>query len=328
VALRRSRKAQGPAAGAAPAPSVSFDAWSGDPELPVLRASLEAGDREPLAEAYAAADPHRREVLVHQLTLEQPRVACLDTWPDDEPELALAHLLRGSQRIGLAWAARGHGRSQTVGESAWDVFFDGLRAAEQDLQRAVQLDDDGVGWSTLLVSGRGLQLTLDELRARYARATTTAPGLAFAADQLLQSLCTKWFGSADDSFAFAREIAASAPDGDPRHRLIAMAHVEHGIAIDDQVGRDAYRLDPDAQREVLAAAERCVFADGFGDGVQERRTLNWCAMALGYFRSFDEARPLLERIGASPTVEPWAYFADGAAGVVASYREQAGLAAL
>src|SRR5919106_6362169 len=104
--------------------SVAFDPWCGDPGAPDLREGLEAGDTGPFATAYEEADAHRREFLAQTLILDLPQVAVLDSWPEVEPGSALAFLSRGIQGINAAWEVRGSGYAETVGEQAWDVFFE------------------------------------------------------------------------------------------------------------------------------------------------------------------------------------------------------------
>lgn len=307
---------------------MSFDPWAGDAEARTLRAALEAGDLESVVAAYGAADASRREFFVQVLT-EGSTVAALESWPSRRPGSAEAYLLRGAQRTTWAWQARGRGDTESVEANAWDDFFNRLRSAEADLLRAVELADDGVAWSRLLITGRGLEVPLDELRARYARATDASADLTFAADQLLQSLCEKWLGSHEEMFAFARATVASVSDGDPRLRLIPLAHLERVFAFgDDFLGGSRYRAEPGVHSELIAAAERSVFRFDHRVSPQHRITLNAFAMAFCHFGRFDAARPLLDWIGSSPTLEPWASFGDRAGSMVQECRGRAGLPAL
>ena len=288
---------------------LEFDHWCGDPEAQALRNSLEAGHVGPFESAYLRSDVHRREFLLQNLVLDLPGVAAIEQWPQTDPASPLAYLARGAQRISSAWEARGRGRSTTVGEDAWEIFFSRLRDAESDLRRSLELGDDGVAWSQLLISGRGLQLTTDELRARYARATERSPGLTNAAEQLLQSLCAKWHGSNEEMFEFARDTCATAPPNDPRHRLIAIAHFERWLEFrDDAVGQVRYKSSREAQEELVGAAQRSVLTPQFGTTPQHVLTVNWFAWALCHFGRPEMAPTLFQRIGGRPTPMPWDYF--------------------
>lgn len=305
--------------------TCTFDPFYGDAEVVALRRSLEAGDIGPLTAAYAQADPHRREVLAHSLTLNLPPVPVIDQWPQAAPDSALAFLMRGTQGIAVAWELRGRGYIETVDPEGWQKFYDRLKVAEADLRMSIELDDgDGVAWSSMLVTGRGLQKPVDELRERYRRAITAAPGLAFAADQLHQSLCAKWFGSHEEMFAFARSVCADAGPGDLRHRLIPASHFERALEFrEDHASQEAYRRSREAQDEIIAAAEASVFWPDFGTTAQHVLTVNWFALGLAYFGQAARARSLFESIGQSPTLWPWEMFNDPAR-VFTGYRLAAG----
>ena len=90
-------------------------------------------------------------------------------------------------------------------------------------------------------------------------------------------------------------------------------------SLDVQAGADRT-----AHEEILAAAERSVFLPDRGTGPQDLLTLNWFAIAFGYFRMHDQARPLLEAIGSSPTQSPWDYWPEPLR-VYGEYRRDAGL---
>ena len=307
---------------------VAPDPWCGDGEAAALRAALERGDVAPLERALHQADADRREFLVQTLTTDLPPLQTVESWPEAAPSSALAFLCRGSQRVSAAWDARGSGRARTVGEGQWDTFFDGLRQAELDLHRALDLGAGSAAWSILLISGRGLQLPTDEQWARYGRATESGGTMAYAADQFLQHLCAKWQGSHEEMFAFARETSAQAPDGDPRHRLVPTAHFERAIDFDRERDRMRYRSDPAVQDEILAAANRSVFSHVETNTPQQIVSLNWFAFAAGYFGRPDISRPLLERVGGAPTPGPWNYYPDRAMALLQQYRKEAGLSAV
>ncbi len=303
---------------------VTLDHWCGDAEAQALRRALEAGDTRTVVDAYARADGHRREFLAQTITLGLPGLTTVHGWPTAEPGNALAFLLRGLQRVSVAWEVRGNGYAHTVSEDAALTFHEILQLAEEDLARSITLADDGVAWSALLVSGRGLSVGLDELRGRYGRAESVNPGQPNAADQLLQSLCRKWFGSDEEMLGFARAVSAASPAGDPRHRLIAVAHFERLLdAQDDPALLHRHRSNTRVHAEVLAAADRSVFAPGFGSSPQHVVTTNCFALVLSYLGLFDRARPLLERVGDAPTPWPWEYFDD--MDVLREYRQAAGL---
>ena len=308
-----------------PQPTIRFDPWCGDPTAAAVSAALDQGDVATFAAEYERADPLRREHLLFVAIIRESRPA-VTRWPEIEPDRPIAWLALGAQRVFEAWDARGSGQSDTVADNAWDVFFEHLRAAEADLRRSIELHDDGVAWGISLASGRGLQITTDELEARYERVLDANPHLSYACDQLLQGLCKKWGGSHEKMFECARGISGAIPDGDDRHRLIAIAHFEVLVELgDDEASVHAYRNDVAVQNEIANAAMRSAFRPGYGMTPQERTTINWFAQVLGRFNRMDLARPLLEQIGASPCPDAWAYFADDAERTLGEWRTQAGL---
>jgi hypothetical protein len=313
--LRRRHSQQGP--------SIFFDDLAGNEHARSLRLALKAGDTASVAAAYAAADCYGRDLLAWALS-DTASMPIVDAWVAREPSSVAALVIRGAQRTMWAWEARGGGRANTVDPGAWDVFHGRLRSAEVDLRRAADLVDDGVAWERMLLSGRGLELTLDELVARYARATKACPRLPFAVDQMLQCTCEKWAGSHEDMFDFARYVAANAPDGHPCLRVIPLAHLERALSIEDPDERRRYRADPAVHAELIDAANRSVFRPGFGDDPQSRTTLSAFALVLGYVRRFDVAGPLLQRVGPWPTDYPWNSFSDPAA-LLQELRERSGL---
>jgi hypothetical protein len=318
------RKPHAPAA-----PGIELDPWAGDPECPRLRAALEAGDVAPLRSAWGTADPVRREFLVHALTVDLPVLEVVERWPGASPSEPLAWLLRGSQRTTWAWEARGRAYATAVDPNAWHVFFDRLRDAEDDLQRSVALDDrDGVAWSQLLTTARGLQATPAEQRTRYDQAVARCPELPIAADLRLQAACAKWSGSHDEMFAFARQVVRSLGADDPRHRLLATAHFERAVDFREDVeARRVYLEDAAVRAELRDAAERSVLRWGAPATPQHRITVNWFAATAGYFGLHDLAAPLLVAVGPRPTRSPWSYFTGGAR-TWATHRQRAGLGPL
>jgi hypothetical protein len=319
------RKRSGPAPAQAPAaPAVAFDRWAGDPELPAVAAALARGETGPFETLMASSDHHRREHALDVLVEGLDRLPVLDQWVADNPDSPLPLLLRGAQGIGWAWAARTGKRAHLVEKDAWAVFHGRLRDAEADLTRAARLDRaDPLPWGRLVISGRGLEITQDERRVRYDEGERRFPGLAFAADQYLQDVCQKWSGSHEAMFAFARTTATGAQPGDPRHRLVGIAHFERAIECEDVEAKNQYRRNPAVQEELIAAAEASALRPGYGATPQERITMNAFAYLLGYFNRADAARPLFEAIGDRPTRHPWSWMAADPPRAFTSLRTQA-----
>lgn len=309
-----------------PAPTSIFDPWCGDQESPQLQAELLAGRWEPLRDALAAATPARRDFIIRKVTDQARPTPALDEWVRAEPKTSTPRLVRAVQRTNSAWAARGRRYASDVDARAWQGFQELLLDAEVDLHEAIRADaTDALPWVQLMITGRTLSMTIEEACDRYETAERLAPGLPGAADQLLQCLSAKWLGDHSTMFAFAHHISDISPHGDVRHRLVAAAHLERGIAFGtDRSARDAFRRDPEVHGRITTAAQRSVFHADFGDGPEERITLSWFATAFGYFHLPEWSRPLFERIAAGPAPSGFEYFGDPA-GAYKRYREAAGI---
>lgn len=88
----------------------------------------------------------------------------LDSWCDNAPQSAIAHLLKGRHAMSWAWEARGAGHAETVDDRSHQLFGERLARAEESLRRAAELDPaDPCPWASLIsVRLRGLDGDIDE----------------------------------------------------------------------------------------------------------------------------------------------------------------------
>lgn len=328
--FRRPRPPEPPADASPAAPveraEVVFDPWCGVTQGPELQAKMLEGDWESLRDALLEAPMDLRDFLIRKITDQARPTPALDAWAEAEPRSSLPFVVRGAQRINSAWAARGRRYTSEVDAAAWQGFQQGLLDAEVDLNRAVRTDDtDPLPWIQLLISGRALAMSIGEASRRYQHIEELHPGLCGAADQIVQCVSAKWLGDHDLMIGVAREIVGNAEPGDPRHRLVATAHLERALAFgNDTHGRDVYRHDPAVHDELLATVERSFGHPSWGDGPEHRTTLSWFAATLGYFHLAGAARPILERIAPGPSPAGFEYFGNPA-GVYLRCRQAAGL---
>jgi hypothetical protein len=104
----------------------------------------------------------------HDRFRSDPPVAAAEQWVAQVPDDGWGHLVLGALLVQWAWEARGGGYAERVGESAWDVFFERLRRAEESLWHAARsLPGEIDPWCHLIWSGIGLQVPLEELTTRY-----------------------------------------------------------------------------------------------------------------------------------------------------------------
>lgn len=279
------------------------DPCVGDARARTLLDALLAGDLETVrAEILGAETPTRLEFLCAVAARADGRPAVLDRWVEAEPRSARALLLRGAHGVGWAWQARGGARAEDVAPEAFDVFFDRLRDAEADLVAATRADpSDGVAWSQLVISGRGLQIPKVELHARHRAAVERAPRLLRADLELVQGISAKWSGSDEEALAFARRATRSAPPGVPNHALVPAAHIETWILDDDHLRRG------EVQDEIAAAAGRSIWHERWIDAPEHAVAPNLFCMAFHLGGAAVAAERTARQIGGRVTAAPWRY---------------------
>lgn len=198
---------------------------------------------------------------------EEPPVATAERWVAEAPDDGVGHLVLGSLLVDWAWEARGGGYVDTVAENAWDVFFGRLQRAEPTLIHASRLIPASVEpWVALIRCGIGLQVPLEELTGRFDEGQRREPFHPGLVGSTLQMLCAKWHGSHDQMFAFARMVAAEAPDGSAAIGALPMAYLEYVLQnARDMPLEDACKLisGMDVRQELRAAAERSIFHPSF-----------------------------------------------------------------
>lgn len=286
----------------------SVDPAAGDAEGRRLWRDLTAGHWQPVHELLEAAGPFDREFLVDVAAEVPGRPEWLDVWVHERPGSSIPLLVRGAHGVRWAWRARGGGMADTVDARAWDVFFGRLNAAERDLLEAARLAPaDPVPWTSLVTSGRGLQISLEELCLRFDQATARERWLPYAHDQMLQGLCAKWAGTSELMFHFASDTTAEAPEGASVHKVVAVAHLEEWLYVGHPSG---YFRDPSVVGELVAAADRSVFSPLFGAEKQAASARH--AFALVFHLAGDHARAgrLFAGIGDAIADFPWSYLGD------------------
>jgi hypothetical protein len=288
---------------------VPVDRTSGDPRAARLLEAFAADDLDGVASALAeAGTPEERERMTSLLSAVPREAHVLDAWVEREPDEPAAWLARGAHGIGWAWEARGRDTADNVGRDAFELFFDRLRDAEDDLLRAARLaPEDAVPWCHTIISGRGLQVPKEELWMRYEETQSRHPWLLEAHLQMVQGIAKKWGGSHEEMLDFARRVGREAPAGAPVHAVVAEAHVEVWFDLED----DTYLWRPDVQEEIMQAANRSVFADGFVDDMVGVQALNLFAFAFHRGGADAPAKALVQRLGTRRTEFPWAYLIKG-----------------
>lgn len=176
----------------APHATPNFDPAAAYPAVAVLKSALARRDWPGVRAVFAELPPAGRSTLVHigggEPEVEDFLREALTADPDD----TLAASMLGYHLIKTGWAVRTTARAKYVSREKFAIFHDYLRKAEQILIDAAARDPADVSvWVNRLVSARGLQLGLSEVRRRYDRLAGYDPHHLPGQTQLLQSLCPK-----------------------------------------------------------------------------------------------------------------------------------------
>lgn len=222
-------------------------------------------------------------------------------------------MMRGLSRIGWAWEARGSGPAEDVPEDAWPEFFARLKLAEEDLQEAMRRDaKDALPWAYLLITGRALEVGVEELRRRYEEGRARAPESWQLSWLMLEALTEKWSGSHDLMFRFAREASAAAPSGSGLHALLAEAHLQRWLYFrmeGDRQGELSYYRAPEVQEELRRAWARGPGSTAFRPGrfAPNQRALFAFSFSLGGDDA--SARAVFDQLD-RVTSEPWRHIGE------------------
>ncbi|MFG2041300.1 hypothetical protein [Dactylosporangium sp. NPDC048998] len=215
--------------------------------------------------------------------------------------------MRGHRAIAWAWEARTRLPAAQVPPERWVPFRQRLGLAEYCLQEVVRREPANVtAWTGLITVARGQQLSADEQRRRFDAAVAHDPDNYRAHTAMLQNLCPKWGGSPEGVRAFAERAARDAGEGSRLGTLVALAHLEHWVDLDDAPGRDYIR----------SAAVRESLNDAARESVRHRRYVrrrDWAldanAFAVAFLVAGDDEAAAMQflAIGDLVTEFPWRY---------------------
>ncbi|MBW8487440.1 hypothetical protein [Actinomadura parmotrematis] len=289
----------------------ALDPTFGDPDARRFQAALRAGDRGTVRDVLAAAGADGRPFLLRLVTELPGRPSWLDAWVDADGT-ADAHLARGAHGIGWAWAVRGTARAEHTSREQFQGFFERLRAAEADLEKAAELaPDDPEPWAQRVITARGLQLGHEELARRFTRVIERHPWHRRAHTQMVQGLAAKWSGSDELMLNFARERAAASPPGRAVAACVVEAHIEISLTLDDD-DTARYFAAPAVLDELRAAAAHSVDHPSWPSEPDAVRADNLFAYAFTFAGDSAAAARRFEAIAGRVTEEPWNYVDDDA----------------
>ncbi|RKT08441.1 hypothetical protein BX286_6539 [Streptomyces sp. 3211.6] len=280
----------------------------GDPAVTRIREAAEAADWAGVRDGLAA-HPEGEDRTWLLWTVGE--TAGVQEWIGDavaaEPNPALPLVVAGARQVSWAWEARTRAQAKDVSRERFQLFHERLRQAEELLFRAAELEPAWVEpWHFLQVSGRGLEVGPVLARRRFEAVVRRAPHHLRAHQQHLQQVCLKWGGSHEEMHAFARASMLGAPEGSPLGQLVAVAHIEHWIALGEGPGRQYMRRDETAA-SLREAAERSVLHPDAERGRGWAQVCNSFALALSLAGESRMSRRCFEAAPDTVTEFPWHY---------------------
>ncbi|MFE4974152.1 hypothetical protein ACFRAR_18835 [Kitasatospora sp. NPDC056651] len=286
-----------------------LDPAYGDDAVRLMLRQAAAGDWAAVRPALAAADGGELSFLVGAMS-ELPRVEqwtarALAETPDD----TLLLVLSGARHVVWGWEARTGAWAKDVTEERWKLFHRRLDTAEEQLLEVAEREPSWhVPWSFLQRGALGASLGPDVAACRYEAALRRAPGHVGTHRVRLQQLSAKWGGSHEEMHGFARATMLAAPEGSPLGELVALAHLEHWLALPD--GEDhAYLTSPAVVSGLQEAAFRSVLHPDFTPARGWQASFNAFAMAFSLAGQPKTARLLFDALDGCVTSAPWHYLA-------------------
>ncbi|NET37258.1 MAG: DUF4034 domain-containing protein [Cyanothece sp. SIO1E1] len=145
----------------------------------------------------------------------QQQKAVLDEWIATRPNAHIPWLLRGMLLTHYGWEIREAKWGRDVPTEVRAQFKQYLQAAQNDMERAAELNpDDPNVWSQLILIARGLSLPRNVWEHYYQQGLAANPHHLGVRGHQLISLSPKWFGSREDMLVFAQANYTAAQQAD------------------------------------------------------------------------------------------------------------------
>lgn len=286
---------------------VTVDDAGDDVDLHAARDAALAGEWRPAAHLLSAtADPDARHDRVIELArVAARRPAWLEAWQEQEPSNPDGLAVGVNAAVERAWLRRG--REYEANDVAG--FLEGLEEADRQATTALAVAPrDASVLAARLAIARGLQLGHVEHGKRLAELRAVAPLHRGGLGEALQFLAPKWFGSSEQMFALAREVASAAPAGNAVGLLVVQAHLEQFMDLAagrSQRAAEAHMESEGTRAELRAAADR--WLSGGPSPVGRVWGHNLLAMAFWLAELPADAAPHLERTREHLCELPWGH---------------------
>jgi len=250
-----------------------------------------------------------RHHLIRGLAGVARRPAEFDQWLEERPRSVLARVVSGQQRLAAGWANRGTGLEETVTKGRERKFKAHLAKAQADFQRAMllnkKLSDPHVGMITVIMGSAGSR---SELWDAFAKARVYADNHFQAHLAMVVALSPQWGGDAGEALGFGRITARQAPVGCPLVGVLAAAHIEHWLQIDNtekdfQSGM-YFRQSPVLQELTQAYRQLGACETLDSDLIEALNIFAFCFFKGG---QYDLAREVMARLDGRYSEYPWQY---------------------
>ncbi|MEU8954784.1 hypothetical protein AB0C93_10795 [Streptomyces sp. NPDC048518] len=293
----------------------------GDTRVLALVEAAGAGDWEAVRAGLAPFDLGRDHAVLGELAA----VDGLQEWigravREDTEHRATALLISGARHIIWGWEARTAARAANVTREQWQIFYERLRIAEEQLLRAAELRPEWVTpWQRLLTSGRGMSVGPDVSVARFHAALRRDPLDLETHLEWLSQLQPRWAGEPGQALAFARDALAHTPQGNRLGCVLAMAHIEEWVESEQA---DCLAT-PAVQGELRAAADHSILHPAYVRRVGWQQDFHIFAMALSLADERHTVRRVVQALDGAYVSWPWEYFAEPEKQFAACHRRAA-----
>ncbi len=274
-----------------------FDRWYAQDTAEAFRDAFYGSDWVGLREHYTNLPTWQARGKAIGLIDFSGEPVSLNKWIDATNRCdPLPLLIRGRAGVKWAWAARGGGWSDTVGEQGWIDFFDRLRTAEDDLHRAARFDPENpLPWVELLNTGRGLQVHKDEIELRFENLFRRDPANVRGHSNYVQAVAGKWSGDDERMWNFALDVHNHLPAGSPLRTVVAEAFIERYVLPEIDQPSDVRAI-------VAAAADQSIFHPDFAhhDPLDQSHALTWFCSAFSFLGDDGRGARAVELTGNRP----------------------------
>jgi hypothetical protein len=211
-----------------------------------------------------------------------------ENWPDAYS----SWLFKGEGYVELAWAARGYGFANTVGDENMRLFAERLAIAENALTNAWQLNpEDSRIADKMLEVELGQGEGRDRLELWFNRAMALNPNDFKACNTKLNYLAPKWYGSTNDMLLFGRECATNKQWGGNVPLILLNAHDSIESEWTSKSEQTNYWKQPEVWSDLNTAYER--FFEANPDATGRYYQYAWYAYKCGQWVKFIELIPRL-----------------------------------